>query len=56
MGCKQLWGQLLGRETVKQHIVTTFDSSRDVCDYFDNNSEQLSYQLSSGRVIFLTKD
>ncbi|MBW8182827.1 hypothetical protein [Shewanella nanhaiensis] len=56
VGCKQLWGQLLGRETERQHIVTSFDSSRDVCNYFDNNSERLSYHLSSGRVIFLTKD
>jgi hypothetical protein len=56
VGCEQLWSQLLGRETEKQHVVTAFDVSGNVCSYIDNNSAQLRYNLETGRVKFLTKD
>jgi hypothetical protein len=56
VGCKQLWGQLLGRETERQHIVTIFDASRDVCIYIDGNSARLRYEIGTGRVKYLTKD
>ncbi len=56
MGCKQLWHQLLGREPHKQQIVTRLGSEGDVCSYVATNSDRLSYHLTTGRVIFLTKE
>lgn len=56
LGCKQLWSQLLGRETERQSIVTVFDASGDVCHYTSEHSGKLSYELNSGRVFLLTKD
>ncbi|RTR31241.1 hypothetical protein [Shewanella atlantica] len=56
VGCKLLWRQLLGRGPVEQHIVTQLNSEGDVCSYIANNSDRLSYQLTTGRVIFLTKE
>ncbi|NRD72478.1 hypothetical protein HQQ94_04295 [Shewanella sp. VB17] len=56
LGCKQLWKQLLGRETERQSIVTDFDASGGVCHYISEHSGQLSYELNSGRVTLLTKD
>ncbi|RTR40466.1 hypothetical protein EKG38_00660 [Shewanella canadensis] len=56
VGCKQLWRQLLGRGPVEQQVVTQLNSEGDVCSYIANNSERLSYQLTTGRVIFLTEE
>lgn len=56
VGCKQLWRQLLGRGPVEQQIVTQLNSEGDVCSYIANNSDRLSYQLTTGRVIFLTNE
>ncbi|ABV35161.1 conserved hypothetical protein [Shewanella sediminis HAW-EB3] len=56
VGCKQLWRQLLGRELVEQQVVTQLNPEGDVCSYIANNSDRLSYQLSTGRVVFLTKE
>ncbi|WP_394147706.1 hypothetical protein [Shewanella atlantica] len=55
-GCKQLWRQLLGREPGTQQVVTELGPGGDVCSFIANNSDRLSYQLSTGRVIFLTNE
>lgn len=55
-GCEQLWYQLLGKDTLSQQFVSEIDAKRDVCNYIANNSDRVGYQLTSGRVIFLTND
>jgi len=55
-GCKQLWRQLLGRKPIEQQLVTQLSAEGDVCSFVANNSDRLSYQLTTGRVIFLTKE
>ncbi|WP_394203809.1 hypothetical protein [Shewanella waksmanii] len=54
LACEQLWYQLLGGHTATQQIVIEVSPGRDVCSYIANNSDRISYQLTSGRVIFLT--
>lgn len=56
MGCKQLWHQLLGLAPGKQQIVTQLSSEGDVCSFVAKNADRLSYQLTTGRVIFLTNE
>lgn len=53
-GCKTLWWQLLGGRDDLAKIVTQADRAGEVCSYIANNGDRLSYQLRSGRVIFLT--
>ncbi len=53
-GCKKLWWQLLGGRDDLVKIVTQADRAGEVCSYIANNGDRLSYQLNSGRVIFLT--
>jgi len=55
-GCRQLWHQLLGREPVEPLMVSQLGPEGDVCRYITNNSDRLTYQLTTGRVIFLTKE
>ncbi|QYJ98051.1 hypothetical protein K0J45_02025 [Shewanella alkalitolerans] len=52
--CKTLWWQLLGGRDDLAKIVTQADQAGEVCSYIANNGDRLSYQLTSGRVIFLT--
>ncbi|MCG9747990.1 hypothetical protein [Shewanella sp. Isolate8] len=52
--CKTLWWQLLGGRDDLEKIVTKADQVGEVCSYIANNGDRLSYQLNSGRVIFLT--
>ncbi|QLE87085.1 hypothetical protein FLM48_19610 [Shewanella sp. Scap07] len=54
--CEQLWQQLLGGDTHSQQIVIEVGPKRDVCSYIANNNDRISYQLTSGRVIFLTNE
>ncbi len=55
-GCEQLWYQLLGLDTLSQQLVSEIGAKREVCSYIANNSDRVGYQLTSGRVIFLTND
>lgn len=52
-GCRQLLTELLGQGYMQQ-IETRFNSDTEICRYIDESGESISYQNSSGRVIFLT--
>lgn len=52
-GCRQLLAELLGTGYTQQ-IETQFNSDTGVCRYIGESGESISYQTSSGRVIFLT--
>lgn len=54
-GCRDLIEQLLGASYVRQ-IVTKFNSNTGVCRYIGVSGGSISYQTTSGRVIFLTWD
>ncbi|MCZ4337303.1 hypothetical protein [Shewanella colwelliana] len=56
VGCKELWWQLLGSRVEAAQISTEISRERNVCSYIAKNGDRLSYQLTSGRVIFLTKE
>ncbi|MEI6859478.1 MAG: hypothetical protein V5788_06810 [Shewanella sp.] len=55
-GCKQLWYQLLGVDAASQDIVSLLDPNGLICNYTVNDSLSLSYQLVSGRVVFVAND
>ncbi|WP_237524070.1 hypothetical protein [Shewanella sp. KX20019] len=52
-GCRELIGELLGLSYAKQ-VVTKFNSNTGACRYIGEEGGSISYQTSSGRVIFLT--
>ncbi|MDR8522156.1 hypothetical protein [Shewanella fidelis] len=52
-GCRQLIGSLLG-DSYTQHFVTELDINTETCRYIGVDGGSISYQLNSGRVIFLT--
>ena len=52
-GCRDLIDELLGTG-YSQQIVTKFNSSSGVCRYIGESGGSISYQIDSGRVIFLT--
>ncbi|WP_232775170.1 MULTISPECIES: hypothetical protein [unclassified Shewanella] len=52
-GCRDLIEELLG-ESYTQQIVTKFNSNTGVCRYIGVSGGSISYQTTSGRVIFLT--
>ncbi|MCL1139312.1 hypothetical protein [Shewanella pneumatophori] len=54
-GCRQLIGSLLG-DSYGQHFVTEHDINTETCRYIGVDGGSISYQLNSGRVIFLTGD
>lgn len=56
INCKVLWEQLLGAGDGLSQLVTIKANNGEVCSYIASNGDRLSYQLSSGRVIFLTDD
>ncbi|GIU13872.1 MULTISPECIES: hypothetical protein [unclassified Shewanella] len=53
-GCRQLLVELLGPGYTKQ-IDTRFNPDTGVCRYLGESGESISYQTTSGRVIFLTQ-
>ena len=53
-GCRQLLIELLGPGYSKQ-IDIRFNADTGVCRYIGESGESISYQTSSGRVIFLTE-
>nr|WP_283105596.1 hypothetical protein [Shewanella schlegeliana] len=53
-GCRQLLVELLGAGYAQQ-IETRFNPRTDVCRYIGESGESISYQTTSGRVIFLTQ-
>ena len=52
-GCRQLIGSLLG-DSYTKHFVTELDINTETCRYVGVDGGSISYQLNSGRVIFLT--
>jgi len=55
-GCAQLWAQLLANNVQELNIAVDYQSDDHVCRYYSNNKASLSYQLQTGRVIFLMSD
>ncbi len=53
-GCQQLLSELLGKSYALQ-IDTEFNVYTGVCRYIGESGDSISYQTTSGRVIFLTK-
>ncbi|ABV89074.1 hypothetical protein [Shewanella pealeana] len=53
-GCRRLLIELLGPGYMKQ-IDTRFNPDTGVCRYLGESGESISYQTTSGRVIFLTQ-
>ncbi len=54
-GCEQLWYQLLGADTESQEMVSLLGQKGESCSYIVNSLDGFSYQLTSGRVIFVDK-
>ncbi|WP_394129334.1 MSHA biogenesis protein MshF [Shewanella maritima] len=50
-GCYQLWHQLLASST--KDLIISYDADNQICRYVAQNEASISYQHSSGRVIFL---
>ncbi|MBO2638783.1 MSHA biogenesis protein MshF [Shewanella algae] len=55
-GCVALWQQLLGGMPDKAVIRVQFLGQDQSCRYMSSAGESLSYQMDTGRVIFLTAD
>jgi hypothetical protein len=55
-GCERLWGQLLATNVQQLHIRVDYQSDNNICRYSSDNKASLSYQLQTGRVIFLNSD
>lgn len=53
-GCQALWWQLMGAKLNDEALVASYLSKDNTCHYRAQNGDSLGYQLSSGRVIFLT--
>ncbi|GGP88921.1 MSHA biogenesis protein MshF [Shewanella ulleungensis] len=55
-GCKQLWQQLLATSATELSLTVVYQKTEKVCRYVSPNQSSLSYQLQSGRVIFLSAE
>lgn len=55
LGCKQLWQQLMGDE-LNQQISVEYHLDVQACRYVAKNLDSISYQLSSGRVLYIPKN
>ena len=53
-GCEQLWQQLLTSTVSELNLVVEYQDEEQICRYFTEDNASLSYQLQTGRVIFLT--
>ncbi|MBB1439179.1 hypothetical protein H5202_10905 [Shewanella sp. SG41-4] len=53
-GCQKLWQQLLATKVSELNITVEYQVDEKVCRYVSNEKASLSYQLQTGRVIFLT--
>ena len=53
-GCHQLWQQLLATSTTELALTVVYQKNEQVCRYVSPNQSSLSYQLQTGRVIFLS--
>lgn len=51
--CNKLWWQLLGSTNNIAQVVTAQGADIEVCSFIASNGDRLSYQLNTGRVIFL---
>ncbi|MFQ6371857.1 MSHA biogenesis protein MshF [Shewanella sp. YIC-542] len=55
-GCQQLWQQLLGVPLQSLGISVRYQADTSTCEYHNRTGQYISYQLSSGRVMFLTEN
>ncbi|GGB62794.1 MSHA biogenesis protein MshF [Shewanella inventionis] len=55
-GCRRLWQQLLATQTSELALSVVYHDQDKVCRYASPNQASLSYQLLTGRVIFLSAD
>ncbi|KVX00041.1 hypothetical protein [Shewanella frigidimarina] len=55
-GCEQLWGHLLATNVQELNIAVDYQPDENICRYYSGNETSLSYQLQTGRVIFLMSD
>ncbi|MCL1113749.1 MULTISPECIES: hypothetical protein [Shewanella] len=55
-GCQQLWQQLLATRTSELALSVEYQAEDKVCRYVSPNQSSLSYQLLTGRVIFLSAE
>ena len=55
-GCNQLWQQLLATSTTELSLTVVYQKTEQVCRYVSPNQSSLSYQLQTGRVIFLSAE
>jgi hypothetical protein len=55
-GCEQLWGHLLATNVQELNITVDYQPDENICRYYSGNTASLSYQLQTGRVIFLMSD
>ena len=53
-GCKRLWYQLLA--TQLNDIDVSYDADTNVCRYLAEDSTSISYQFSTGRILFFQAD
>ncbi|MDF0535230.1 MSHA biogenesis protein MshF [Shewanella sp. A32] len=53
-GCDQLWLQLLGASAVQAGLDVSYQTDTKECQYRGSSGQRINYQLSTGRVIFLT--
>ncbi|WP_137224769.1 hypothetical protein [Shewanella sp. MEBiC00475] len=53
-GCKKLWQQLLASKVEELDLTIEYQAETKVCRYYSDDKASLSYQLQTGRVIFLT--
>ena len=53
-GCKRLWYQLLA--TQLNDIDVSYDADTSVCRYLAEDSTSISYQFSTGRILFFQAD
>ena len=54
MGCERLWYQLLA--TQLNDIAVSYDADTHVCRYLAEDSTSISYQFSTGRILFFQGD
>ncbi|AZG71837.1 MSHA biogenesis protein MshF [Shewanella livingstonensis] len=52
-GCERLWGQLLATNVQELNITVDYQPDDNICRYYSGSKASLSYQLQTGRVIFL---
>ncbi|MCU7376327.1 hypothetical protein PEC18_37475 [Paucibacter sp. O1-1] len=55
-GCKRLWLQLLAIDVNELELKVVYQAEDKVCRFTSANQTSLSYQLQTGRIIYLTAE